>query len=152
MGSSVHVTRGTSAAYAPAAPREPCHSALTFDGRMTEGRNIKVVAVITAGIAMAVVIPILLARGGAAPSIPVEGYRPFSVSWSASMVSSLMLFISYGFAVYAGFELDWKWGVANLIIPFAVFVFMLLHWRNAKDSLMFLGIGMLFFIIEMAFQ
>jgi hypothetical protein len=48
--------------------------------------------------------------------------------------------------VVQGFRVHWGWGLANLLVPFAMFVFCFVHPRAAKVPLIITGIGVVWLV------
>jgi hypothetical protein len=54
----------------------------------------------------------------------------------------LLLFVASIWFIVQGFRVHWGWGVANLLVPFAIIPFCFLHPKESKKPLILTGSGL----------
>jgi hypothetical protein len=63
----------------------------------------------------------------------------------------LLFFVAAIWFVVQGFRVHWGWGVANLLIPFAIIPFCFLHPREPKKPLILIVAALGLLLILLAF-
>ncbi len=63
------------------------------------------------------------------------------------LILKLLPIVAFIWFVVQGFRVHWGWGVANLLIPFAIIPFCIFHPKESKRPLILTGIGLGVFLI-----
>lgn len=53
------------------------------------------------------------------------------VSGALTVIAAIAVIITTIWFLYEAFRVHWGWGIACLFIPFAIFVFLFMHWQEA---------------------